>query len=498
MKLKFIRQGFANNSSSSHSIIFTKKNLRDDYEGSFGWDYFTVESSYGKQEYLLQTLFSVFSYETISTWQFYSKRKIGERDWAIHPVLLNTGENKFQLKLGTYENHDGLVQMYLKSTGILDVFPDGEQIIKNFDKYYGVDHQSVLEFPTDLDGNIHIGFLKDFCEYLINEPFAILGGNDNDGDEHSYQSYNEGHALLNILYKMGRCNVVYDLSSKDYTLQDKISGTVIRVSFKNDEETTKSSFPTLVDISITSFCDFGCKFCYQSSTKKGNHAELEHIKHVLNELKKEGCLEVVFGGGEPTKHPDIIEIISHAKSLGLVVGITTKNMTMTDEMKKILTLVNTMAISFNNESELDDVIRFNKEIPGYPAPRPAIYFQTILGCQPLDFLKNSLNKIKMGNVNLLGYKDFGFGKKQTPHDVTGWIELIKKYTDNIEFGVDSIVVKKFKSELLDAKVNPKTLVGEEGKFSCYIDCVEKTIASSSFTDKTFPFDSNWLSTYKSF
>lgn len=45
---------------------------------------------------------------------------------------------------------------------------------------------------------------------------------------------------------------------------------------------------------------------------------------MLNELADPKVKSVEFsGGGEPTTHPDIIEIIRHAKSLGLNIGIVT-------------------------------------------------------------------------------------------------------------------------------------------------------------------------------
>ncbi|MDI6414467.1 radical SAM protein [Solobacterium moorei] len=47
-------------------------------------------------------------------------------------------------------------------------------------------------------------------------------------------------------------------------------------------------------------------------------------KNLLNELADLKVKSVEFsGGGEPTTHPDIIEIIRHAKSLGLNIGIVT-------------------------------------------------------------------------------------------------------------------------------------------------------------------------------
>ena len=45
---------------------------------------------------------------------------------------------------------------------------------------------------------------------------------------------------------------------------------------------------------------------------------------MLNELADLKVKSVEFsGGGEPTTHPDIIEIIRHEKSLGLNIGIVT-------------------------------------------------------------------------------------------------------------------------------------------------------------------------------
>ena len=145
----------------------------------------------------------------------------------------------------------------------------------------------------------------------------------------------------------------------------------------------------------------------------------------------------------------------------------------------------------------DDCYKVNFKFSGY--------YQTILGLSSLDYLMEQFEYIKENNYhttnfNLLGFKNFGFGKNQIPNNVDGWIEKIKDANeyDMVNIGVDSIIVKKYRQELLENGVDYKYLVGEEGKFSCYIDCVEKTIAASSFTDVKFDFDSNWLQTFQSF
>ena len=60
MKITFMRHGFANNSSSAHSLIFARglndKKIDGDLE--FGWSNFVLASKEEKQKYLLTTLYS--------------------------------------------------------------------------------------------------------------------------------------------------------------------------------------------------------------------------------------------------------------------------------------------------------------------------------------------------------------------------------------------------------------------------------------------------------
>lgn len=105
---------------------------------------------------------------------------------------------------------------------------------KNCENYEPIDHQSVIRFPRDSTGKIHVGFAKDLITYIINNEFAILGGNDNDCDDNENAEYNDGHILINVLAqgKYDRLVVVYDSNSGDYVLQNQKKGTIIRFSLK--------------------------------------------------------------------------------------------------------------------------------------------------------------------------------------------------------------------------------------------------------------------------
>lgn len=495
-------------------------NDNDAGSSNYGWGDFTCVSKEAKESYLLCILIEEFCKYKKTARQFHTgPRSIGEYNYGTSSdKVMFVKDNKIVLSFTKYKTPEEFIKNVTKYDliyfGYDKIFETFDTLIDSFSNSYdGIDHQSLLNLPIDpKTGEVHHKFVKDLFQYILNNNFAILGGNDNSIEDHEYSSFNDGHFLINFL-RLGKYDtytVVYDDSAEDYVLQNKNKGSLVRLSFGNQEDTKKAKFPTLVDISITSFCDRGCKFCYQSSTTSGNHADVNIVKNILTELRNNNCLEVVFGGGEPTSHPDFSEIVEFANKLGFVVGVTTKNYNLLNypDIQTVLSHINTLAISCNSISECKKAAHVFDGIEDFMIS-PEAYFQTVLGLNDTYELSELIQCVYDNsnyysrNLNLLGYKDFGFGKNESPKDVSGWINVVKEINEidkyrKLDIGVDSIVVKKYRQELLDAGVDYRNLVGEEGKFSCYIDCVKNTIAASSFTDTTFDFDSNWLQTFKSF
>lgn len=157
MKITFLRLGYANNSSSSHSLIFTNKKLKTDEYKDFGWDYFTAADQKSKLNYLLLCLRSSWNaFVNINRWDnIYLDNKEVES-------MISRQYKKFLLGLGISEE---------KCFGFEEEYKDGY-----------VDHQSIITFPSYRD--ISKGLNKEFCVALISEllkdGYAILGGNDND------------------------------------------------------------------------------------------------------------------------------------------------------------------------------------------------------------------------------------------------------------------------------------------------------------------------------
>ncbi len=84
------------------------------------------------------------------------------------------------------------------------------------------------------------------------------------------------------------------------------SGTHILLDEIETKPSSYSIAPRTVSIAITDECDFSCSYCYVSL--RDRYLSKDEIIFFCKELDKYGTLDVAFGGGEPTLHPDLHEI----------------------------------------------------------------------------------------------------------------------------------------------------------------------------------------------
>lgn len=243
-----IRVGLACNSSSSHSILFLpnyNQKINTDEYSDFQWDFFTASDKESKNNYLYALI-----------------------------------ENAFR-QLVPPSDKDAFYQKF---------FGD----LSSIDTDSSIDHQSVITLPSKLDGSINAEFIEDFQKFLLQDSVVIAGGNDNDEESH----YLKGSEQSNLDILPLESNSSDWLARKDkkydfWTLFNRKNGSKVRFSF-NDlvNSPTKASSPELVDIKFTDFCPFGCNFCYQDSTLKGQHASMENIHNIVKKLKEAQVFEV--------------------------------------------------------------------------------------------------------------------------------------------------------------------------------------------------------------
>jgi len=114
-------------------------------------------------------------------------------------------------------------------------------------------------------------------------------------------------------------------SQKYSTVFSQETGFFARIEDQGTPEPSWSANgPELLDVSLTSWCDQGCSFCYRKSTTDGVHMTRDDIDWLLSEASSAGVHQIAFGGGNPNQHPDFPEIIRETRrSFNIVPSYTT-------------------------------------------------------------------------------------------------------------------------------------------------------------------------------
>jgi MoaA/NifB/PqqE/SkfB family radical SAM enzyme len=81
-------------------------------------------------------------------------------------------------------------------------------------------------------------------------------------------------------------------------------------------------------------CNLACQHCYSISADVDFPGELatSDIVRTIEDLRAFGVPALILSGGEPLLHPDLCEIGTRAKALGLYVGLST-NGTLIDDAR---------------------------------------------------------------------------------------------------------------------------------------------------------------------
>lgn len=118
-------------------------------------------------------------------------------------------------------------------------------------------------------------------------------------------------------------------------LFDRLSGLNILVDELRPKEAIWSTAPRQVSIALTNVCDLHCAYCYAPKHKASLHTD--QVLGWLKELDTEGCLGIGFGGGEPTLHPDFVDICKRAEGeTQLAVTFTTHGHRLTPQLVESL------------------------------------------------------------------------------------------------------------------------------------------------------------------
>ena len=90
--------------------------------------------------------------------------------------------------------------------------------------------------------------------------------------------------------------------------------------------------PWAAHLYVTEQCNLDCHYCneYDNSIP---HPAVADLKKWMDHIRKLGVVRVGFQGGEPLKHPNIVELVRYAKSLGFCsVSMSTNGFLLSREL----------------------------------------------------------------------------------------------------------------------------------------------------------------------
>jgi len=458
MKIQSLRFGFATNSSSAHSVVVlhdSMKHVSTDFDihdqNNYHWNWFVLADPESKMQYLATQMLQSMT-----------------NNMPLEDVINS-------------ETHEEYVQNLMQVLNI-----DKTQAEHYVSLQRSVDHQSHWGLNwLNLDPLL-VGDIKRF----IQDPrVAILGGNDNSDDPERQTGYGNAFSLFDHIKNIDPSDVSFlNYGNGVWSMFSRSSGNKIRFSLNLDAsvEVSKSPVPELVDLKITDYCTFGCEWCYQSSTRAGVHAPKERIFEIVDRLAELGTFEIALGGGEPTQHPDFLEIIQYIRDRNIVPNFTTFTLNWIKNTK-FADVVNSFVggVGLSVQTEKDLLKYSGKE----QASDFRIILQHVLGASPMS---ETLKIIDFASKNflpllLLGYKDVGFGKSYTKHDYRDLPLLLKMRLKGkyrwLSLSMDSALLNEI-PDITAILESPRELSvdASEGRFSMYIDAVESRMARSSYVE----------------
>jgi hypothetical protein len=454
IRLYNARGGLATNSSSSHSLIILPGPVadddlqNDDGSAAFGWQYFTAGSDAAKRAYL---------------------------GLILHDAL---GD----------QMPDDLKRLVICDWLGLGAPPEGY-----------VDHDSVFGLPVGY-GSAYLSnpFFEDLRAFVLRPDVAILGGNDNTEEDDPGHPLWNGNQFRLPLPGYSRYNAAL-VARKDprfgfWTLFNPETGGKLRFSFVNDpagrQRVWRAFAPELVDLKITQFCPFagnGCSVpCYQGSDQTGTHAEYSRIVAALDALARLEVFEVAIGGGEPTLHPMFLDILTYARTVGIVPNFTTRNIAWLRDPRQwvsILAQAGAFAYSAQNSLEiieLGSLIRLNGIAPG------RVHLHLVMGTMSEWVFRAMLRAAQTYNfpVTLLGYKRTGRGATTEPEPYADWwlrvVQELREQHALPPISIDTPLAAEHETALRSAGIPRWMFHTQEGTFSAYLDAVSWHIGPSSF------------------
>jgi radical SAM protein with 4Fe4S-binding SPASM domain len=258
------------------------------------------------------------------------------------------------------------------------------------------------------------------------------------------------------------------------TLFNQQTGFFVRKEDKDwPEPTWSADGPELIDLSITSFCNRGCSFCYRGANNVSyQHLGLPDIISITEQAASCGTLQMALGGGNPNQHPRFVEILRIIREHNIVPSFTTNGDGLSDDIiKATADYCGAMAISIYPPYDLNYYEGLTNRIREYGIK---VNIHAILHKDSLEMWSEWLLNppVFLKNINaliFLNYKPIGKeGLQLLPTDLNNIEKFFQTANSckNFKIGFDSCSI----SGIVQWMDVPDMMLEscEAAKFSCFI------------------------------
>lgn len=244
--------------------------------------------------------------------------------------------------------------------------------------------------------------------------------------------------------------------------------------------------PESIDVKITDYCDLGCAYCHESSTRAGIHADLNVLLRTIKCLP--AGVELAIGGGNPLSHPGLVVFLQELKVRGLIANLTVNQghlLAYRDLLVFLLkgNLIHGLGISItsNNFTHVQRMLELSGNV----------VYHLIAGVNKVEVVEKlmALGECKM---LVLGYKMFGFGvnyhTKEVNDNLKQWYKALPSLVGRCTLSFDNLAIQQLNVKRLFTHEGwKKFYMGDDFQFTMYIDAVKREYAPTSRSKDRVPF-----------
>lgn len=267
----------------------------------------------------------------------------------------------------------------------------------------------------------------------------------------------------------------------NYQVKIFSDGTKIR---ETEEDIFIPAFAENCDVKITDRCDGDCAYCYEGCTSGGAHGDILNYKF-LDTLHP--YTEMAINGND-LSHPDLIPFLERLKEKKVIANMTVSQIHFEREFDFIKTLIDNnlikgLGVSLKYPTE--DFINKIKSIPN-------AVIHTIVGVTTMeDYQALAHHDLK---ILILGYKKLRRGAEYYIDKMWKVDVHLQKLYDNLEellkwfkvVSFDNLAIEQlWVKRLVPEEDWEEFYMGDDGKFTFYIDMVEGKFGKNSLATERF-------------